>query len=72
MKAKPKIGRPELPKGQKATGLYIFLTPARRAIAESIGKTPGKGIYALLDLAAQDRTLVARSRTLAKAGKTTG
>jgi len=50
----------------------LSLTPERRTVAEAIGPTAAKGIYALLDYAAQNPTLAAKvntARFLAEQGK---
>ena len=64
---KPAMGRPRLPLAEKATPLHLFLAPHRRAIAAAIGGTAAKGIYALLDFAAQNPAFAAKMTAIAAA-----
>lgn len=51
---------PGRPPGRNWRALMLSITPDREAAALSVGPTPAKGIYALLDFAARNPALVAK------------
>lgn len=59
-KSGKKIGRPAKVEAERWRHLMLSVTPERVAVAEQIGPTAAKGIYALLDFARQNPAIVAK------------
>jgi len=57
IKKRKRIGRPP---GKNWSHLMLSMTPERLAVAIRIGPTPAKGIYALLDFARRNPSIVAK------------
>ena len=56
-KKRKRIGRPP---GKNWSHLMLSMTPDRLAVAEQIGPTPAKGIYALLDFVRRNPAMITK------------